>query len=817
MLKNNTLTYISLFSSAGVGCYGFKQNGFVCVATNEIIERRLNIQKLNDKCIYDTGYILGDIQDSQIKAKIFHEVDRFKKIGNDRIDVLIATPPCQGMSVANHKKKINEIKRNSLVVESVDLINKVNPRFFILENVASFYKTGCVDFNNNILSIGDMIENNLAKKYSIYNKVINFKDYGANSSRTRTLVIGVCKELYNHIMPLELFPSRENPKSLKDIIGYLKSLSWNEIDENDFFHKFRIYPEHMREWIRDIKEGESAFDNKEDCKKPHQIVNGKIKLNVLKNGDKYKRQKWCDVAPCIHTRNDQLASQNTIHPKDDRVFSLRELMIMMNISNDFKWLPFSLDELNRLSNNEKYKLYKQNEINIRQSIGEAVPTIIFNKIAKNIKDCLQKEYLNKKQIKEIVSKNNLSVFDNLKKFITKNTTLSISSIANLTEFCNTNKIQNSAYFTNKFIVNEIIKTLPEFSNNEEIAIVEPSVGCGNFLLGIFHKYSNIKKVHLKLVDIDSNVLNIVELLYKNQIPKNFEVKYICGDFLQIDFNKVDLVIGNPPFRHNTKNINLAKLFLEKSLNISKFVSMVMPKNLLNTNDYLDIRIKLQEKGVSHIIDFGEKGFDGVLIETINITTGKTKEVQIKSMPLNLKLNQKQSYIFSQKLPYWIIYRNDFFDKIFDSLEFGIFDVFRDRQLTNSNTSSNKSDIRVIKSRNIDDNGNIINIKNYDSYINKDELNNFKVSDFLDRDDVYLTPNMTYNPRLAKKQKGYIVNGSVAILIPKQGISLTKSQMDYISSDEFRNFYKIARNYQTRTLNVDKLSCFWFGRRIENGR
>lgn len=35
------LTYISLFSSAGVGCYGFKQNGFECIATNEILTKRL--------------------------------------------------------------------------------------------------------------------------------------------------------------------------------------------------------------------------------------------------------------------------------------------------------------------------------------------------------------------------------------------------------------------------------------------------------------------------------------------------------------------------------------------------------------------------------------------------------------------------------------------------------------------------------------------------------------------------------------------------------------------------------------------------------
>ena len=45
MIKDtNQLTYISLFSCAGVGCYGFKKAGFECIATNEFIERRLNIQ-----------------------------------------------------------------------------------------------------------------------------------------------------------------------------------------------------------------------------------------------------------------------------------------------------------------------------------------------------------------------------------------------------------------------------------------------------------------------------------------------------------------------------------------------------------------------------------------------------------------------------------------------------------------------------------------------------------------------------------------------------------------------------------------------------
>ena len=69
MLPNGVLTYISLFSSAGVGCYGFKEAGFECIATNEILEKRLNIQKINHKYKYESGYILGDIKNKKLKIK----------------------------------------------------------------------------------------------------------------------------------------------------------------------------------------------------------------------------------------------------------------------------------------------------------------------------------------------------------------------------------------------------------------------------------------------------------------------------------------------------------------------------------------------------------------------------------------------------------------------------------------------------------------------------------------------------------------------------------------------------------------------------
>ena len=89
-------------------------------------------------------------------------------------------------------------------------------------------------------------------------------------------------------------------------------------------------------------------------------------------------------SPLVHTRNDILASQATVHPVDDRVFSIREIMRMMSIPETFKWTNHTLEELNALSLEDKEKYLSQNDINIRQSLGEAVPTEIFRQIAKNI-------------------------------------------------------------------------------------------------------------------------------------------------------------------------------------------------------------------------------------------------------------------------------------------------------------------------------------------------------------------------------------------------------------------------------------------------
>ncbi len=832
MLKDKTLTYISLFSCAGVGCFGFKKAGFECIATNELIERRLNVQKFNKKCRFDSGYICDDITTEETKKKIFDEIEKWEKLGNDKVDVLIATPPCQGMSVANHKKAENEIVRNSLVVESVQLIQKIKPRFFIFENVAAFMKTGCTAPDGTVKSIGDVIYEELSEKYIIVSRILNFKNYGSNSSRTRTVVIGVSKELEEYVSPIELYPTYVEEKTLRSVIGDMPKLEWGEICSSDFYHAFRTYPEEMRCWIHDLDEGESAFDNDDELKRPHKVVDGNIVPNIQKNGDKYTRQYWDKVAPCIHTRNDQLASQNTVHPEEDRVFSIRELMRFMTIPDEFKWIDKSLEELNALPEKKKKALLKKEEIKIRQSIGEAVPTNIFFQIACNIKEFMGQEHFTNAVINKTIDNYKLDNAENLMQFIKENPlNLGNASLARIAELTNSKRENNAAYYTNKFIANEIFKELPDI-DKEEISILEPSVGVGSFLPFVFKKYEDVKLVNIDVVDIDDSNLKILKLLLsKQKVPLNVNLRFIQADTLLYDFNKrYDLVIGNPPFSKlkakdatqylknnlNKETTNTFEFFLEKALAISDYVVMITPKAILNTPEFSVTRDLLGTKKIDCIQDYGEKGFKGVLVETICLfidTNGQPKNTKVESLTLKKSMIQKQQYITDKTYPYWIIYRNDFFDNISKRLDFNKFTVFRDRQITNSNTTQDngKDCLRVIKSRNISDDGKeIIDIPGYDAYIEKSTVETLSAYKFVGNEKVYLTPNMTYKPRVMRNSGNMVVNGSVAVLIPREEMELSEEQMEYFSSDEYRKFYQIARNYQTRSLNVDATSVFFYG-------
>ena len=485
-----------------------------------------------------------------------------------------------------------------------------------------------------------------------------------------------------------------------------------------------------------------------------------------------------------------------------------------------------------LTEKNKKALLKKEEIKIRQSIGEAVPTNIFFQIAENIKNFMEQEHFTTAIINKTIENYKLEDAENLIKFIQNNPlNLGNASLARIAELTNSKRENNAAYYTNKFILNEIFKELPSIEK-DVITILEPSVGIGNFLPFIFKKYEETKEVNIDVVDIDGRNLEILRLLLaKQKIPSNMKLNFIQADTLLYDFNKhYDLVIGNPPFSKlkskdaakylknniNKETTNTFEFFLEKAMTLSDYVVMITPKAVLNTPEFRKTRDLLATKKIDCIQDYGENGFKGVLVETICLfvdTNEKPNETKVESLTLKKTVVQKQKYITDKEYPYWIIYRDDFFDGISQRLDFDKFTVFRDRQITNSNTTQDKGKdcLRVIKSRNISDDGKeIIDIPGYDSYIKKDTVENLSAYKFVGNQNVYLTPNMTYKPRVMRNSGNVVVNGSVAVLIPKEKMALSERQMEYFSSAEYRKFYQIARNYQTRSLNVDATSVFFYG-------
>ena len=140
-------------------------------------------------------------------------------------------------------------------------------------------------------------------------------------------------------------------------------------------------------------------------------------------------------------------------------------------------------------------------------------------------------------------------------------------------------------------------------------------------------------------------------------------------------------------------------------------------------------------------------------------------------------------------------------------------MFRDRQITKAITSSDRANdsLWVIKGKNINDDGSgVTHIPGYDMFIHKGQAKSLTVFKYVNDNNVYLTPNMTYNPRVIENLPDAIADGSVAVLIPNKPLRLSKAQMQYYYSDENIRFYGIERNLSTQSINVDKTSVCFYG-------
>ena len=142
--KNNSPNFIDLFCGAGGFSLGFVQEGFVPSFACDIESACIETYRFNHPNVESKYIINHDIE--LIKDDIY------AYINNKSVDIVIGGPPCQGFSMANRQRLIDD-PRNKLYKAFVEIVSLTNPKFFIMENVKGMLNVAsevCDDFNYRI-------------------------------------------------------------------------------------------------------------------------------------------------------------------------------------------------------------------------------------------------------------------------------------------------------------------------------------------------------------------------------------------------------------------------------------------------------------------------------------------------------------------------------------------------------------------------------------------------------------------------------------------------------------------------------------------
>lgn len=379
-MSKKKINAVSLFANVGVAeCY-FKDIGIDVKVANEIDTTRVKFYKH----LYPyVDMIEGDITNEKIMHKI---VDKCKK---NNVELLLATPPCQGMSLAGKMDPLDQ--RNQLIYYAIQVIKAIKPKYIFLENVPQLLKTK-IKVDDKTLLIPEYIHQQLDNDYYFAKQnIVCAKDYDVPQMRKRNIFLLTRKDMkYKWEMPT---PKPE--KTLKDVLynlpsvdpmlkeGYEETIKlFPDFDrkkqEAEKLSKFHTPPKHAKKHViamMHTPSGKTAFDNK--------IFYPKKDDGTRVNGhyNTYRRFDWNKPSRTITQNNGVISSLCCVHPgkpyksKNDeilysepRCLTLYELFIVFSIPTDWNIPNWADDKL------------------IRQVIGEGIPPKLVENIMKNLLD-----------------------------------------------------------------------------------------------------------------------------------------------------------------------------------------------------------------------------------------------------------------------------------------------------------------------------------------------------------------------------------------------------------------------------------------------
>ena len=404
---------VSLFSGCGGLDLGFIQAGYEVIWANDFFKEAVETYKQNigDHIVY------GDI--TKIPSS---------EIPND-FDILLGGFPCQGFSIANIKRSMED-ERNFLYKELLRLIKDKKPKYFVGENVK-----GLISMQQG--KVLEMIISDFRKLgYKVDFRVLKASDYGVPQNRERVVIIGNRLGLENpfpkktHGIENELFDRKNSPYvTVKEVVGHLAN---ERTRDKPFKLKGKLIHNHVaRTNVHDEFWGRKHKVNQHEICDYLKIWRGKAGISTKKideifgyahtaghwfrkdnnSGSIPNPKDWWELKKILGFDNKYdkavtelelkpisfeqslrinnwdkpsdtiTATGPEIHPNKERRMSVRECAIIQTFPDDFIFCG-------SLGN-----MYKQ--------IGNAVPVLLGKKIAEVIK----KELLQYEKEKNTNSKN----------------------------------------------------------------------------------------------------------------------------------------------------------------------------------------------------------------------------------------------------------------------------------------------------------------------------------------------------------------------------------------------------------------------------
>jgi site-specific DNA-cytosine methylase len=199
---------ISLFSGVSGSSLGFHNTGRI----NELLA--VDCDPYVEKC-FNLNFPGVPFWNAFLGKDSGKEILTMTGLQAGELDILFASPPCQGFSMARGSRSISD-SRNDLLVDTIYIINDLKPKVFIIENVKGLISGAMKMKLNQALKLIEKIN------YKYAYKVLLASDYGVPQLRQRIILIGIRKD----IGLLPTFP--------KPIISSDLSIK-NYVDDIDFF------------------------------------------------------------------------------------------------------------------------------------------------------------------------------------------------------------------------------------------------------------------------------------------------------------------------------------------------------------------------------------------------------------------------------------------------------------------------------------------------------------------------------------------------------------------------------------------------------